>query len=193
MKFILASNSPRRKELLTKAGFVFTVHPADIDETPLSGEMPADFAQRMAAEKALAVSLSYQKENALILAADTIVVSNGEILGKPRNQADAERMLKKLSATTHSVITGYALVELPSKNLLLERETSKVTFRELSQREILEYIQSGEPFDKAGSYGLQGQAVSFVTSVAGLKSNVIGLPIEKIAIILNARLAKSPE
>lgn len=188
MKFILASNSPRRKELLTQAGFVFDIHPADIDETALPKEAPLVFARRMAIEKAQAVSTHYQTQECLILAADTIVVLNQDILGKPRDESDAKRMLQALSGQTHTVMTGYALLQTASKIMDSAVEETKVTFRNLSQEEIYQYIQTGEPMDKAGSYGIQALAGTFVTAISGSQTNVIGLPIEKITKTLKALL-----
>lgn len=191
MKFILASNSPRRKELLAQAGFIFDIHPADIDETAMPEEAPRAFACRMAVEKAQAVSVHYQTQNCLILAADTIVVLNRDILGKPKDEMDAQFMLQRLSGRTHTVMTGYALLQTASKSLDSAVEETDVTFRSLSQEEIHQYIQTGEPMDKAGSYGIQALAGTFVTAVSGSQTNVIGLPIEKIEQTLKALLVNS--
>jgi septum formation protein len=193
MKFILASTSPRRKDLLAQAGFSFTVTAADIDETPHPKEAPRDFCLRMAIEKAEVVAKKHVSETCLILAADTIVVIDDQILGKPKDENDAKTMLKKLSAKTHHVMTAYAFAFTHPPQIRTGLETTAVTFRSLSDKEILEYIQSREPFDKAGAYAIQGKARDFVTDITGSLTNVVGLPVEKIEEFLNDHLVKSDD
>lgn len=192
MKLVLASNSPRRKELLTQAGFSFDVIAADIDETPFPEESPERFAVRMAREKTAAVAHQQAQTGTVILAADTIVTLDGRILGKPKDDADAIAMLKSLSGRTHAVITGWALAT--ARQEILEQsssyETTNVTFRPLSDAEIAAYVASGEPQDKAGAYAIQGGAGAFVSAISGDRDNVIGLPVAKLTPLIKAALAK---
>lgn len=192
MKLVLASNSPRRKELLTQAGFSFDVIAADIDETPLPKESPERFAVRMAREKTVAVATQQTQAGTVILAADTIVTLDGCILGKPKDDADAIAMLKSLSGRTHAVITGWALAtarqEIPGQSS--SYETTNVTFRTLSDAEIVAYVATGEPRDKAGAYAIQGGASAFVIAITGDRDNVIGLPVAKLTPLIKAALAK---
>jgi len=183
MRLILASRSPRRQELLQRAGFAFEVCPSRIEEVPRPGETAEDFACRAAQEKALDVAASSQPDT-LILGADTVVVVNGELLGKPRDAEDARRMLCLLSGATHRVITGLCLVRAPQEIRALKYETTSVTFRHLDEEEIQSYLASGEPFDKAGAYGIQGLASRFVTRVEGCYFNVVGLPVALVYEIL---------
>ena len=183
MKLILASNSPRRRELLRQAGFEFEVRPSAVQEKILAGESPEQFARRAAREKALDVGAS-APHGALVLGADTIVVVDGEILGKPADALGAARMLCRLSGFTHRVITGVCLVRAPGVVEALEHETTLVTFRRLDEEEIRDYISSGEPFDKAGAYGVQGLASKFVTRIEGCYFNVVGLPIARVYELL---------
>lgn len=180
---VLASASPRRQELLRNAGIAFTVRPANIPEAPLSGESPRACAERLAREKARAVFL--HQPGKLVLGADTIVVIEGEILGKPRDQADAARMLGLLSGRTHQVITGVCLVgALRTENQKLETgfedtrsETTLVTMTTLNDEDIHSYIASGEPMDKAGAYAIQGMASRWIRRIDGDYFNVVGLPV----------------
>jgi septum formation protein len=178
---ILASASPRRRELLTEAGIAFTVHPADIDETHRAGESPIAFTQRLAREKAEAISA--QHPGATVLGADTIVVCDHEILGKPADKKDAARMLRLLSSRDHQVITGVALVSLSGTQT--QTETTIVTMREISEEEIQKYIATGEPMDKAGAYAIQGAAAAFIPSIEGDYSNVVGLPMKLVQQMLS--------
>jgi septum formation protein len=188
---VLASASPRRQELLRNAGIAFTVQPADIDESPRHGENPVDCAQRLAREKALAVSRSRPQD--CVLGADTIVVIDEEILGKPRAAADAARMLRLLSGRTHEVITGVCLVgpvgELRTENRELRTayETTRVTMCEISDEDISEYISTGEPMDKAGAYAIQGMASRWIPRIEGDYSNVVGLPVALVYRMLQDR------
>jgi septum formation protein len=201
---VLASASPRRQELLRNAGVPFTVQPADIDETPRDGEAPKDCAERLAREKALAVSATRPRD--YVLGADTVVVVNGIILGKPTDADDAARMLRFLSGRKHEVITGVCLVapvassQLPvtsetntqavrlpdtvserlatrSRQLTTASETTLVTMCALADDDIREYIATGEPMDKAGAYAIQGMASRWIPRIEGDYSNVVGLPV----------------
>ena len=178
---VLASASPRRQELLRNAGIFFTVQAADIDETPLAGESPRDCAERLARVKALAIfRLRWQDR---VLGADTIVVVDGAILGKPRDAADAARMLRLLSGRTHEVITGVCLVEAGCE-VKVASETTRVTMNELSEAEIQDYVASGEPMDKAGAYAIQGMASRWIPRIEGDYSNVVGLPVALVYAML---------
>jgi septum formation protein len=186
---VLASASPRRQELLRNAGITFRVQPADIDETPLANESPKDCAERLAREKALAVYQSNPQH--CVLGADTIVVIDDVILGKPRDADDAARMLRLLSGRTHAVITGVCLVgpaaseQLPvASQTQTASETTLVTMCELSDPEIREYIATGEPMDKAGAYAIQGLASRWIPRIEGDYSNVVGLPVALVYAML---------
>ncbi len=172
MELILASQSPRRRELLALFHIPFTVQVADIDETMNRSADPAKEVARVSREKAQAIAAP---EDAVVVAADTIVVLEGRILGKPHSPDDAVRMLQQLSGRTHRVLTGVT-VKTGSK-LLTHTEETAVSFRTLSQREIDAYVQSGEPMDKAGSYGIQGGGALFVEGISGDYYNVMGLPV----------------
>jgi septum formation protein len=186
MKLILASHSPRRKELLRNAGFDFEVCPSGIDEgQPGSGELPEEFARRNARAKALRVAASCPP-GSLVLGADTVVAIHGLVLGKPHGPYDATRMLRLLSGQTHQVITGICLVRAPGEIAALAHETTFVTFGELSDEEIRGYVASHEPYDKAGAYAIQGLASRFVTHISGCYSNVVGLPLSLLRDILKA-------
>lgn len=180
MTLILASQSPRRQQILNEAGLKFMTAPAHIDESIIPGESPLEHVQRLATEKARAIALSLSRPQMLILAADTVVVLHNQILGKPLNDHDAKNMLKKLSGQTHEVLTGWTLIDENGKTRADGVENSRVLFRTLSEQEIADYVKSGEPRDKAGAYGIQGEGGKFVENVEGLVSNVIGLPIETI-------------
>lgn len=201
---ILASASPRRQELLRNAGIPFIVQPADIDETPKPNESPRDCAERLAREKALAVFQS-QPQN-YVLGADTIVVIDNMILGKPRDADDAARMLRLLSGRTHAVITGVCLVspsasyqppvagktetKLATGNSQLATAASEitlVTMDEISDDEIRDYIATGEPMDKAGAYAIQGIASRWIPRIEGDYSNVVGLPVALVYAMLKKR------
>lgn len=187
---VLASASPRRQELLRNAGIPFTVSPANIPEVPLSGESPRACAERLAREKADAVLVRHPGK--FVLGADTIVVVDDEILGKPRDEADAVRMLRLLSGRTHQVITGVCLVgKLRTENQKLEigfqdtrSETTLVTMTTLSDEDIRSYIASGEPMDKAGAYAIQGMASRWIPRIEGDYFNVVGLPVALVRRML---------
>jgi septum formation protein len=180
--------------LLRNAGIAFTVQPADINETPLAGESPRDCAERLAREKALAVFQG--RAGDCVLGADTIVVVDGAILGKPREADDAARMLRMLSGRTHAVITGVCVVNpvargqgsVASKtDLLTASETTLVTVCELSDKEIRDYVATGEPMDKAGGYAIQGIASRWIPRIEGDYSNVVGLPVALVYRMLRER------
>ncbi len=192
MRLILASRSPRRRELLRGAGFDFDVRPSTVEETASPGETPEEFARRAAREKALEVAASAPPES-LVLGADTVVVADGEILGKPANAPDAARMLRLLSGVTHRVITGVCIVRAPDRVEALAHETTFVTFRSLDNDELQDYLASGEPFDKAGAYGIQGLASKFVTRVEGCYFNVVGLPVALVCDLLEPLLKGSDQ
>jgi len=176
MRLLLASASPRRRELLRNAGLDFDVQASHILEEMKRGERPEEFARRAAREKAMHVAAS-SPQGRWVLGADTVVVVDGETLGKPSDSADAARMLRLLSGRTHQVHTGVCLVCAPDEVKALEHETTLVTFRELDEEEIRGYVESGEPLDKAGAYAVQGLASKFVTRISGCYSNVVGLPV----------------
>jgi septum formation protein len=186
---ILASASPRRQELLRNAGISFRVQPADIDETPLAGESARDCAERLAREKALAVYQSNPQH--CVLGADTIVVIDDVVLGKPRDAEDAARMLRLLAGRTHAVITGVCVVgekmaggDLP---VISASQITLVTMSEISDDEIRDYVASGEPMDKAGGYAIQGRASRWIPRIEGDYSNVVGLPVALVYAMLRAR------
>ena len=176
--FILASASPRRAELLAKAGIEFDRCPADIDESMLSGESPHEYVRRLAETKARAA----WRPGTRSLGADTIVVLGGNVLGKPRDELDAKRMLQRLSGQCHSVLTGVAV--FGGEAVESTCEETRVWFRTLSDREINDYVARGEPLDKAGAYGIQGEAGRFVDRIDGSYSNVVGLPVEVAVAML---------
>lgn len=206
---VLASASPRRQDLLRNADIAFTVQAADIDETPLPGESPRECAERLAREKALAVWRT--RPNDVVLGADTIVVVDHTILGKPVDGEDAARMLRLLSGRVHSVITGVCVVKAVAGTQLpvagedravhsgqfggailrtenRERtasETTLVTMGELSDDEIRDYVASGEPMDKAGAYAIQGRASRWIPRIEGDYSNVVGLPVALVYRMLS--------
>jgi septum formation protein len=185
---VLASASPRRKELLTQAGYEFKVFPANIPEERHPNEDPTIFVTRLAQEKAQAVfdllSNGSPEGNLLVLGADTIVVTPEEILGKPQNPEDAARMLRLLSGRTHQVITGVCLVS--KEHTQVATETTAVTMREITEPEIAAYIASGEPMDKAGGYAIQGYAARWIPRIEGCYFNVVGLPIARVASMIES-------
>jgi septum formation protein len=189
---VLASASPRRQELLRAAGIAFTVQAADINETPLAGEGPRECAERLAREKALSVARG--RPESWVLGADTIVVVDDVILGKPRDADDAVRMLRLLSGRTHVVITGVCLAgpvgsgQWPvASNTKTASETTRVTFSDVSDDEIREYVAGGEPMDKAGAYAIQGMAARWIPRIEGDYSNVVGLPVALVYRMLRER------
>jgi septum formation protein len=177
---ILASASPRRRALLTGLGIGFKVAPSSVDEVHMNGESPEDQVRRLALAKAREVSQQYPQE--WILGADTIVVIDDEILGKPRDEAEARAMLARLAARTHRVFTGYALLNASRPGMETVRcVVSNVHIRELSAEEIAGYVRTGEPMDKAGAYAIQGIGSGIVEQVSGSYTNVVGLPLCEVA------------
>ena len=174
MKLVLASASPRRQELLRAAGIPFLARPAAVDERPLASERPEAYVRRLAEAKARA---SWQPGE-LTLGADTVVTLDGRLLGKPSDAADARRMLRLLSGRTHQVLTGICLFD--GTNTQSEVETTQVEFLELTNDDIDAYVAGGEPLDKAGAYGIQGEASKFVRRVDGCYFNVVGLPLATV-------------
>jgi len=175
---VLVSASPRRSDLLRLAGLTFTVRPVEVDETPRPGESAGFLAERLARAKVQA--LTKAPSPALAVAADTVVSAAGALLGKPRDRADARRMLRLLAGRTHEVTTAVALRELPEETITCERTVSSVTFAPMSAEEIDWYVATGEGMDKAGAYALQGIGALFIVSIAGSYTNVIGLPLESL-------------
>src|SRR5580658_10155450 len=170
---VLASQSPRRSEILRQAGISFTVRAAPVDETPLPGECPEDYVQRLAESKALAVPSA---PGEIVLGADTTVVVDGEMLGKPADAADARRMIAMLEGRRHQVITGICLKR--GAETVCDCAVTHVWFAPMSASEIDEYAASGEPMDKAGAYAIQGLASKYVEKIEGCYFNVVGLPVE---------------
>ena len=192
---VLASASPRRRELLTQAGFSFTVHPAHVPEDPLPGEAPVAYVTRLAREKAQAVfremNMAPSHSNPdpgspagalVVLGADTTVTLDDLILAKPEDPADAMRMLRQLSGRTHHVITGVAVVS--SRSTQVAAEVTAVRFLSLSDSEIESYVATGEPMDKAGAYAIQGRAARWIPRIEGCYFNVVGLPLALVTALL---------
>jgi len=180
---VLASASPRRRELLAAAGYRFEVLPSDVPEIPHAGESPEMFARRIAREKASDVAR--RQPHAYVLAADTVVVVDGTVFGKPTDRSDARRMLQALSGRAHRVLTAVALAVPagPVETVLVE---SRVAFRPLAASDIDAYLALEEPYDKAGAYAVQGYARRFVAAVDGSQTNVIGLPMEVVTRLLRS-------
>jgi septum formation protein len=176
---VLASGSPRRKELLAKAGYAFLVDPSSFDEEGIdpSSMPPHELARFLSLQKALDVSSRHP--DSVVLAADTFIVLDGEIMGKPHTPEEATRMLRTLSGRTHSVITGYSFVL--GQRHFSDSVESRVTFRDLSDDDIEEYVRTGEPLDKAGAYAIQGKGAALVENLEGSLDNVIGLPLDEVS------------
>jgi septum formation protein len=182
---VLASASPRRRALLAQLGIPFDIVTSDVPETPQPGESAAAFAQRVARDKA--IEGARRRPGTYVLGADTVVVVEGAILGKPADRDDARRMLCTLSGRAHEVLTAVALVD-PAGDVDEIVVRTGVEFRRLAAEQIEHYLDSGEPFDKAGAYAVQGGAQTFVLQVRGSYSNVVGLPMEEVAALLRRRL-----
>jgi septum formation protein len=190
---VLASASPRRRELLTQAGFSFQVHPAHIPEDPRPDEDPIAYVTRLAREKAQAVFAELSPDISAplqVLGADTTVTLDHHILGKPENPADAARMLRLLSGRTHRVITGVAVVT--AQRTEFAAEATAVRFLTLSDQEIAGYIATGEPMDKAGAYAIQGRAARWIPRIEGCYFNVVGLPIALVSSLLESLVPIPP-
>ncbi len=178
-KLCLASTSPRRREILESLGLDFAVQSVEIDESPITGESALELVLRLAARKAAAIDCG---DAVCILAADTVVVLNGEVLGKPQHEAQALDMLMRLSGRSHTVLTGVALKTMGATHVT--HSSSEVQFREIGRDEAHRYWQSGEPVDKAGAYGIQGLGGLFVEAIHGSYSGVVGLPVFETAGLL---------
>lgn len=181
MQLILASASPRRAELLLQAGFEFQIDAADVDEAVLAEELPKAYVARVAMDKARAVAARHPP-NTLVLAADTTVVIDGEILAKPHNPADATRMLSLLSGTVHDVYTAVVVKQDEVERVEVAR--TRVHFVDLTAEDIAWYVGTGEAEGKAGAYGIQGRAARFVDWIDGSWSNVVGLPVATVARLI---------
>ncbi len=189
MTLILASQSPRRKELLTQLGYRFDCCPADIDETVQLGESPSEYVTRLAVEKASHVAQNC-KPSDIVLGSDTSVVINNNILGKPRDLAQCIEMLSMLSGNTHQVLTAIAATKgALVQSMLIE---TQVTFKGLSETEMINYWHTNEPQDKAGSYGIQGIGGQFITEIKGSYSSVVGLPLYETVQLLTKMGLESP-
>ena len=187
MHLILASSSPRRAELLQSAGYTFDVVVADVDESILEGESPSTYVRRLAAEKSAAV----QAADTIILGADTTVVVDGEVLGKPRDDEEAAAMLRRLSGRRHEVLTGISIRQ--GSYEVGHVESTTVWFAELTKEDIAWYVASGEGRDKAGAYAIQGLASRFIPRIDGSYANVVGLPVAAVDELLRSVLASHTE
>ena len=173
---VLASGSPRRAEILNSVGWEFTKHVADIDESELAGEAPDDYVLRLAKEKAEAVAANFPRE--IVLGADTTVVIDGQIIGKPLDFGDARRMLTMLAGNWHEVLTGVAIVENGLTRSAIQR--TRVKFASMNEAEIAFLAERGDPLDKAGAYAVQAQAALFIEGIEGDYWNVVGLPVKLV-------------
>ena len=186
MTLVLASASPRRRDLLEQAGIPHQVLPANIDETPGKDEEPVALSLRLAREKALAVAKTIGGEpRRQVLGSDTIVVLDGLILGKPADSEDAVRLLQLLAGRTHTVVTAVAIVDSASLEVRDVAVESQVTLRDANEEDIRRYVATGEPLDKAGAYAIQGEGAWLVTGLEGSLSNVIGLPLDETLALLD--------
>lgn len=186
-ELILASQSPRRRHILMERGFVFRSIPIEVSEIPDKNLNVMDQISDLARQKAHAAvdSLKPLKSgDILVLSADTVVLLEGEFLGKPTSRADACEVLGRMSGKSHQVVTGYCLWDLGPDRFILGHEVSDVEFRRLTKEEIVEYVNTGEPMDKAGSYGIQGEGKKLVKNFTGSFNNIVGLPIEKIEEVI---------
>lgn len=180
MKIILASASPRRYELLKQIKIPFTVQVSKINENKINMGKPQNWVQNLALEKALDVAQSI--DEGLVIGADTVVVKENRVLGKPLTSEEAMSMLNFLSGSTHQVMTGIAIVNAVNQRIFTDVEITTVKFRNLTEQEIYSYVASGEPMDKAGAYGIQGLGALLVEGITGCYFNVVGLPLNKLAL-----------
>ena len=194
-KIILASQSPRRKELLAREKIPFSVYVTDTDETVSKSMSPKALVEELSYRKAKSAAQAFLGEYVLIIAADTVVALKDEIFGKPQNIEDARRMLGLLSGTVHSVFTGVTLAYVEKGKVFYQKTVceTKVFFYPITEEEIDEYIETGEPFDKAGSYAIQGIAAKFVEKIEGDFDNVVGLPVYAILDDVKQYLQKGRE
>ena len=187
---ILASKSPRRADLLKQIGIEFKVYPSEIEEPQITAS-PVDAVQKLALTKARTVAAKF--DTGIVLGADTVVVIDGQPIGKPENDAHAVEILTQLSGNRHEVITGIALIDIKRKNKVVWAEETTVYFRTLRQSEILAYVRSDESSDKAGAYGIQGRAGAFVERIEGCYFNVVGLPLASLTVQLWRLLEDNPK
>jgi len=196
MRLILASASPRRRELLAQAGYEFSVEAADLDESRCEGEAAEAYVRRLAEEKAQAVFARHGEEDGaaavplVVLGADTSVVCDGEILGKPVDAKDAMRTLRVLSGRRHEVLTGVAVVT--RAGVVSDVETTEVTFSRIAEAELAAYCATDEPLDKAGGYGIQGYAARWIPRIDGCYFNVMGLPIARVVRMIEEAAGANP-
>ena len=185
-KIVLASASPRRREILANLGLDFEIMVSDADESKIDkASIPVEiYVQELALIKAMAVAQVLKNKSALIISADTVVYSGGEILGKPKNEEDAFTMLSKLSGREHSVFSGICVMDAKTLKSVCAREETKVFFKKLTEEKIRNYIKTGEPMDKAGAYAVQGLGALFTEKVEGDFFNVIGLPVKRLAEVM---------
>lgn len=183
-QIILASASPRRSALLKQIGLEFQVIPSTADESVWPGETPEEHVIRLSLAKAAEVANRPEVNGRWFIGSDTIVLSHGQILGKPVDQADAARMLRQLSGCEHQVLSGFALIDRRTGRQRVEAVSTRVRFRQLTDAEITRYIASGEPADKAGAYAIQGLGVCFVAGIEGSYTNVVGLPLCRLTLAL---------
>ncbi len=179
VEIILASASPRRWELLKQIGLSFTVQVSNVEENKFKGDNPQKWVEQLAKDKASSVASSLKQ--GLVIGADTVVFKDGKILGKPKSECEAYDMLSFLSGAEHQVLTGIAIIDAMSGESYIDSEITRVKFRQLTEQEINAYIATGEPFDKAGAYGIQGLGALLVESITGCYFNVVGLPLQKLA------------
>jgi len=181
-RFILASASPRRIELLSLLGLRFEIMPSHVDETFMQGETPREHVLRLSGEKAEKAAAAHP--NAWVMGADTIVIINGEVLGKPRSPDEAKEMLGKLSGRVHTVFTGFSVTKRSHSILVRDTVESSVRFREIPDDEMAWYVESEEPYDKAGGYAVQGMGAFFIKEIHGSYTNVMGLPLCEVVDVL---------
>jgi septum formation protein len=180
---VLASSSPRRQQLMRQMGAEFIVMKPDVPEEQVAGEKPAEMVERLALEKAMAVRPD--RESGVVLGSDTIVVIDDDVLGKPGDPEEARRMLARLSGRTHTVFTGFALIDLKSGRRHIDHGRTEVTFRSLDDEEIARYVDTGSPLDKAGAYGIQDDfGAVFIERIVGDYYTVVGLPLAKVYVAL---------
>ena len=182
-KIILASSSPRRVALLRSLGITFLVMPSNVDEEGVSAASPNAYTKKLAALKA--EGTARMVKNGIIIGADTTVVLGKRILNKPKDKADAMRMLRLLSGRTHKVVTGLCVLNKYTNEKVMAAVSTRIRFKRLSDKVIIDYIKTGEPMDKAGAYAIQGGAAAFVEEIRGDYNNVVGLPVAKLSRILN--------
>lgn len=190
-KIILASKSPRRADLLKQIGFTFEIYPSEIEEPQITRISPATAVQELALTKARTVAAKF--DAGIVIGADTVVVIDGQPIGKPENDAHAIEILNQLSGNEHEVITGVALIDIKRKNEVVWAEKTAVYFRTLRQSEIVAYVHRGESSDKAGAYGIQGRAGAFVERIEGCYFNVVGLPLASLTVRLRKQLESNSD